>query len=158
IIVTYDGRKQKDFGFIMDRVVMVQNGERMDRERISISATVEEDFSHLTAEERARAPKVNFVNTEHNFGNVKSGVVIKHDFEFKNTGKSDLHIRKVRASCGCTPTNPEKMLIKPGETSKIGMSFNTTGRKGNQHKTITVITNDPDNPSTVLRVRGMIED
>lgn len=156
IIVTYDGTKQKDFGFLMDRVTMVINGTPMQNDRISISATVEEDFSHLTPEERARAPKMSFESTEFNFGKIKSGDSQSYEFKFTNTGKSDLVIRKIKASCGCTATSPEKMVIKPGESSKIGTTFNSAGKKGNQNKTITVITNDPDNPSVILKVKGEV--
>ncbi len=156
IVVTYDGKKQKDFGFIMDRVTMVINGKPMENEKLSISATVEEDFTHLTPEERAKAPHMTFTTTEFNFGTIKSGETKSFNFEFTNTGKSDLYIRKIKASCGCTATNPEKMVIKPGETSKIGTTFNSTGKKGSQNKTITVITNDPDASSIILKVKGEV--
>jgi len=48
------------------------------------------------------------------------------------------------------------MVIKPGETSKIGVTFNSSGKKGNQNKTITVIANDPDSPSIILKVKGEV--
>jgi len=73
IIVTYDGTKQKDFGFIMDRVVMSLNGVPQTNDRISISATVEEDFSYMSPEEKAKAPHMSFNSTEFDFGKIKTG-------------------------------------------------------------------------------------
>lgn len=157
IKVTYDARKRNDYGFLMDRVDLVINGVKQDQNRLSISATIEEDFRHLTAEELANAPKIEFENLEYDFGTIKQGEKASYNFVFKNTGKSDLIIRKIKASCGCTATNPEKMVIKPGESSHITATFNSAGRTGKQNKTITVITNDPKQSSIVLKVLGNVE-
>ncbi|MDD3739962.1 MAG: DUF1573 domain-containing protein [Bacteroidales bacterium] len=158
ITVTYNGQKKNDWGFVMDRVDFVINGEKVSQNRLSISATIEEDFSHLTADELANAPKAEFESTEFQFGTIKSGEKSTYNFVFKNTGKSDLVIRKIKASCGCTATNPEKMIIKPGESSHITATFNSAGKRGNQNKTITVITNDPSQSSVVLKIIGTVEE
>ncbi len=157
IMVTYDGAKANDWGFKMDRIFVVLNGERNNTNRLSISGTIEEDFSHLTKDEMANAPKIEFESLEFDFGTLKQGDKANHNFVFKNTGKSDLVIRRIRAACGCTATNPEKMVIKPGESSHITVTFNSRGQRGRQNKTITIITNDPNQSSTVLRVRGTVE-
>ncbi|MDD2635874.1 MAG: DUF1573 domain-containing protein [Bacteroidales bacterium] len=157
ITVVYDAGKKKDWGFVMDRINLIINGVSNSRNRISVSATVEEDFTHLTDDELAKAPKIEFDNTQFEFGTLKQGEKSSNNFTFKNTGKSDLVIRKIRASCGCTATNPEKMVVKPGETSYLTVTFNSNGKRGRQNKTITVITNDPKQPSVVLKVIGNVE-
>ncbi|MEJ5266558.1 MAG: DUF1573 domain-containing protein [Bacteroidales bacterium] len=157
IRVTYDAKKRNDYGFIMDRIDLVINGKKVDQNRISISATIEEDFRHLTAEELANAPKIEFETIDYDFGTIKQGDKVSYNYVFKNTGKSDLIIRKIKASCGCTATNPEKMVIKPGESSHITATFNSTGRTGKQSKTITVITNDPKQSSITLKISGNVE-
>jgi len=157
IKVVYDATKKKDWGFLMDRVDVIINGEKNTRNRLSISATIEEDFTHLTEEELAQSPKIEFKDVQYEFGSMKQGEKSTHNYEFTNTGKSDLVIRKIKASCGCTATNPEKMVIKPGETSHITATFNSAGKRGRQNKTITVITNDPTQPSVVLKITGNVE-
>lgn len=157
IMVTYDGAKANDWGFKMDRIFLVLNGERNNTNRLSISATIEEDFSHLTKDEMANAPKIEFETLEFDFGTLKQGDKANYNFVFTNTGKSDLVIRRIRAACGCTATNPEKMVIKPGESSHITTTFNSRGQRGKQNKTITIITNDPNQSTTVLRVIGNVE-
>jgi hypothetical protein len=89
---------------------------------------------------------------------VNTGAVVEYGFEFTNQGKSDLIIRNVKASCGCTATNPEKTLLKPGETSKIGIKFNTSGRKGLQRKTVTIVANDPKKTTTYLSIQGFVRE
>jgi len=158
ITVTYDGSKKNDWGFSMDRIDVVLNGVKQSENRLSVSATIEEDFSHLTPEELANAPKIVFEKTDFEFGTIKAGEKTTNNFVFTNTGKSDLVIRKIKASCGCTATNPEKMVIKPGETSHITATFSSAGKKGHQNKTITVITNDPSQSSVVLKVIGDVEE
>ncbi|MGC9330653.1 MAG: DUF1573 domain-containing protein [Bacteroidales bacterium] len=156
IIVTYNAKAKNDYGFIIDRVYLKLNGEKDYNNRLSISATIEEDFSHLTKEELANAPKIEFENTEHDFGEIKQDSKVSTKFTFKNTGKSDLIIRKVKASCGCTATQPEKSIIKPGESSFIEVTFNPSGRSGKQKKTITIIANDPEQSTTRLRIEGTV--
>ncbi len=157
ITVTYDATKKKDWGFVMDRINVIINGVKNNRNRLSISATLEEDFTHLSPEELEKAPGIKFENVQFQFGALKQGEKITHNFDFVNTGKSDLVIRKIKASCGCTATNPEKMVIKPGEKSHITVTFNSAGKRGRQNKTITVITNDPKTPSVVLKITGDVQ-
>lgn len=157
ITVTYDATAKKDWGFLMDRIYVIINGEKNNRNRLSISATVEEDFSHLTEEELAQAPSIKFDNVKFDFGTLKQGEKATHNYEFVNDGKSDLVIRKIKASCGCTATNPEKMVIKPGEKSHITATFNSAGKRSRQNKTITIITNDPKQSSVVLKITGTVE-
>ncbi len=40
------------------------------------------------------APVMTFAVADHDFGDIQPGAVVKHTFEFTNTGKSPLHHRK----------------------------------------------------------------
>jgi|YNPMSStandDraft_1061717.scaffolds.fasta_scaffold44998_1 hypothetical protein len=154
IEITYDGNMQKEWGFVMDRLDMLINGKADPNNRISVSATIEEDFSKLTPEQRANAPKANFNTNEFNFGTINEGEKREYDFILTNNGKSDLIIRKVKASCGCTAVTPTETVIKPGKSTNVKTIFDSTGKPGKQNRTITVITNDPENSNITLRVVG----
>ncbi|HKL09739.1 MAG TPA: DUF1573 domain-containing protein [Bacteroidales bacterium] len=159
IIGEYDGRKVNDWGFIVGRVSLLMNGENSRGNYITISAKVEEDFSHLTDKERENAPKIEIEERNHNFGKVpRDQKEIETDFHFKNTGKSDLIIRKIRTTCGCTTANLEKKVLKPGETSSFRAVFTPGSRKGIQRKSIYIISNDPKNPEVRLMITGEIVD
>lgn len=157
ITATYDASKRNDWGFIIDRVDVKLNDAYDPRNRLSVSATIEEDFSKLTPEQLANAPVIEFESKVFEFGNIKEGESVSYEYKFTNKGKSDLHIRKIKASCGCTATNPADDIIKPGKTSSIKTTFNSRGKKDKQNKTITVITNDPVNHTTTLTVSGNVE-
>ncbi len=123
---------------------------------IHVSAHLLEDFTHLSPEDMTNAPVASYNESSHDFGSVKEGNTVSHNFMLKNDGKRDLKIRKINAPCGCTASTPGKKTLKPGEETQIKVSFNTRGRSGRQHQTVTVITNDPANPSHTLRVMANV--
>ena len=73
-----------------------------------------------------------------------------------NNGKSDLYIRSVKASCGCTAANPAKEMIPAGQSTTMKVVFDSRGKVGKQNKTITIISNDPKHPRTILWVKGNV--
>jgi hypothetical protein len=158
IQVEYDAALKKDWGTVRDYIKLKISGkDSLTNRRIPIKANIKEDFSKLSEEQRNNAPKVIFENTNYNFGDIKSGEKATHDFNFKNEGKSDLIIRKIQTSCGCTAANPKSNTIKPGESSLISVVFNSTGRTGNQNKQITLVTNDPVNSEITLKITGTVK-
>jgi len=84
------------------------------------------------------------------YGNVIQGEMARHEFTVTNTGEKELKISRVRASCGCTAAEPDKKLLKPGESTKIKVEFNSTGRQGIQRKYIYIYSNDTANPELRL--------
>jgi len=123
---------------------------------VGVSATIEEDFSHLSAEELAKAPVADFNETSYDFGEMNQGDKKEHTFTLTNNGKTDLIIRRVRSSCGCTAVAPSKSVIAAGETAPIKVTFDSRGKRGRQSKSITVITNDPKTPTSTLRISSQI--
>ncbi|MCB2410460.1 DUF1573 domain-containing protein [Hymenobacter lucidus] len=87
------------------------------------------------------APVMTFAESEHNFGDIKPGDVVKHTFEFTNTGKSPLLIENATASCGCTTPNWTKDPIAPGAKGTIEVQFNSQGKSGLQNKEVAVRAN-----------------
>jgi len=155
--ITYDANKKNDWGFNMDKVILVINGDAGDnREGLSVSASINEDFSKLSEQDLANAPKIVFESKVFNFGDIKQGEKVSYKFNFKNEGKKDLIIRKTKTTCGCTILNNPKEVIKPGESSSFEVTFNSAGKTNRQNKTISVITNDPNNSQVTLRVTGNV--
>jgi len=149
-------QKVNDWGFIVDRVRIKVNGNNVNRNRFTLTAKIVEDFSKLTPEERKNAPKVEFENKVYDFGSAKQNTKVAHNFKFKNTGKRDLKIRKIRATCGCTTIEPERTVIPPGESGSFKAIFNTGSRNGNQRKLIYFISNDPENSNVRLTFKGKV--
>jgi hypothetical protein len=86
-------------------------------------------------------PAIAFEKEVHDFGELVDGEKVAYTFKFKNTGDTDLIIKDVKAACGCTTPQWNKNPIKPEQTGKIEVVFDSSGRKGDQQKTIRVFTN-----------------
>ncbi len=156
ITVEFDARKIEEYGYTYERISLGINNVFNYQNELAINAIIEEDFSKLTKEQIENAPNVEFTNTKFNFGNIEHGRILTHKFFFKNTGKSDLIIRKIKLGCGCTTYTNKKQRIKPNEESFIEVRFNSQGRRGRQHKFITFITNAPVNSTIKLEIIGNI--
>ena len=110
-----------------------------------------------TAAPNPDAPVMTFAETEYDFGSVATGAVVKHTFEFTNTGKTPLLIDNAQASCGCTVPQWPKEPVAPGAKGKIDVEFNSAGKMGVQNKTVTITANTQPN-TTVVTIKGTVLD
>ncbi|MDR0970111.1 MAG: DUF1573 domain-containing protein [Lentimicrobiaceae bacterium] len=102
-----------------------------------------------------KMPVITFEVSEHDFGKLIQGEQVSCIFKFKNTGDAPLLINNVAKSCGCTVTKFSKDPIAPNAEGTIEVTFNSSGLKGNQNKTITVISNT--HPSkTYLKIKAQV--
>lgn len=156
IIVTLNAKEKNDFGYIYENIILKFNDDNSYRNRIELNVNLKEDFSKLSEEELKNAPVAHFETTSIDFGEIKVGEKADCDFILENKGKSNLIIRKTKASCGCTAVTLGEKTLQPGASTTIRASFNSSGRKGRQHKSITVITNDPQKPEIALTFSGKV--
>lgn len=105
-------------------------------------------FSIISAKDSQ--PNLVLQEKTHSFGNIVQGDIVSHDFEFENKGNADLKIERVRTSCGCTAGEPSTKLLKPGQSAKLNVKFNSDRFFGEQKKSVTIMSNDPDSPKTTL--------
>jgi hypothetical protein len=77
-------------------------------------------------------------------------------FNYENKGDAPIHIKAVKPSCGCTTAALAKNDVAPGEKGTITATFNIGDRTGVQVKTVTVETDDPKAPQTVLTFKATI--
>jgi hypothetical protein len=86
------------------------------------------------------------------FGKVAEGEIVEFSYRFKNTGSQPLVISNASASCGCTVPEKPEAPVKSGETGFIKVKFNSEGRVGVAHKTVTVQSNaTPAFPELLLK-------
>lgn len=112
---------------------------------------IADDAASQTASALKDSTTVQIIDTAYNFKPVMEGETVIYNYRFKNTGTKPLVIVEATASCGCTvPQKPEKPVL-PGETGFIKVAFDSKGRVGEAHKTVTVISNaKPEFPQLVL--------
>lgn len=84
--------------------------------------------------------KIEFVNTEFNFGVFNKSVVRSVVFVFKNTGNAPVVIENTMSSCACTNTMHPRKPILPGKKGYIKVYYNgnKTSDPGKFRKSIDV--------------------
>jgi hypothetical protein len=83
-----------------------------------------------------------FVDTLHQFGKLKEGEIVSYEFSYTNVGQRPVLIYSARASCGCTvPQYEANSPLAPGQSNKLKVTFNSTGKVGKNRKSILVSSN-----------------
>lgn len=104
----------------------------------------------------SRLPAFTFDSTTISMGLIAQGQQVERTFLFRNSGGKDLLITDVRGTCGCTVGKDwPKAPIRPGGEGRITVRFDSEGRSGVQHKTVTVVANTRP-PTTVLQLKGEV--
>jgi hypothetical protein len=147
---SYDGTKNPLWGQVNDMIKMKINGVLQDNVYYYVSANLVEDFSGFSKEQLENAPVFKLDSTTVNIGVMEPATNREIEFKFVNAGKSDLNIRNIKATCGCTAVQQGGAVVKPGEASSIKATFNSGSYKGKVTKAIYVYTDDPKNSEVVL--------
>jgi hypothetical protein len=127
----------------------------MPKYRLTVLATVFATaamvaFTAVT--DAADGPKMNVPERIKNMGKVAQGAVLDVDFPIVNEGDETLEIKAVRPTCGCTVADFDRE-IAPGETGYIKAKLDTQDFAGPISKSILVMTNDPQDPTTTLVIK-----
>jgi len=156
---TFDANKNQSWGNVTDIVKLKINGKVDEKVYYAVSANLVEDFSGLSKEALANAPVFKPESTTRDLGKIPGSSANDVEFRFRNEGKSDLIIRYVRATCGCTAVQQgvQGEGIKPGQSSSIKAVFNSGSYKGKVTKAIYVYTNDPKNSEVVLMLNADVD-
>ena len=96
------------------------------------------------AGEDGAPPEIKFEQVYYDFGDIVQGEKVSYSFVFENTGGSPLLIEDAFASCGCTVPEYDKEPISPGGKGRIEVIFDSSGRRGNQYKSVIIKTNTPE--------------
>lgn len=90
------------------------------------------------------------------FGKVKQGEILKHNFTLKNDSSKTLNIKDVNTSCGCTASKIAKKILQPGESTVIDVSFKSKGYKGQVTQFIYVNTDNPEKPTIRFTIKAEV--
>jgi hypothetical protein len=156
---TYDATKNGAWGNVSDMIKVKLNGVAQENVYYYVSANLVEDFSSMTKEQMENAPVFQLATTTVDLGKIAGSTQNAVEFKFINAGKSELMIRQVKPSCGCTAVQQgaQGVGVKPGESSSIKATFNSGSYNGRVTKAIYVYTNDPKNSEVVLMLNADVQ-
>jgi len=106
------------------------------------------------ADEAEAPPQARLAATEYDFGEVRQGQTVVHDFVVRNLGKGVLRIERAELS------RPNLTLrappIGPGSEGRINLEMKTAESVGKVEAQALVFFNDPLLPKAVLTLRGRV--
>jgi hypothetical protein len=94
-----------------------------------------------TLNDSANLTQIQWLDTVKDLGTITEGQKLEVSFRFRNTGTKPLVIERVQPSCGCTVVDPPKEAIGPGKDGEIKGVFDSNGKLGPNHKSLTVFAN-----------------
>lgn len=104
---------------------------------------------------------------DHDFGIMAQQSEGTHDFVLKNVGEGDLELTSGSSTCQCTVANfeidratgkaKESIVLKPGESTTITLSWKTKGDQGRFEKAASVVTSDPEMPEFWFKITGEVQ-
>jgi hypothetical protein len=102
-------------------------------------------------------PKLELVGgSKFDLGSVYRGILADRHITLKNSGTDTLIISRVDVSCGCTGTMVSNDHIAPGDTGSLQITFNSKNFRGPVHKTVTVNSNDPVQPQSLIQFEATV--
>ena len=100
-------------------------------------------------------PKIKFETEVIDYGTIEKGADQERTFKFTNSGKAPLILTAVNSSCGCLVAKWPSEPIAPGKSASVIAHYDTN-RVGRFEKTLTVISNDSQRPTIVLKIKGEV--
>lgn len=103
----------------------------------------------VTAFTVAQPAELKLEETKHNFGFIRQGDVVSHEFKFTNTGAEPLVISNAEVECTCTTVDFPKQPVMPGAKGVIKVTFDSKSTIDRQERTVVISSNAKNQPVTV---------
>ena len=107
-------------------------------------------------ETAAHGPKMDVPVKVKDFGVVPQGEKLHATFQIVNDGDQPLVIQAVRPTCGCTVAKFDRK-VAPGRAGLVKATVDTTEFAGPITKSLLVLTNDPQTPTTTLVIKAIVQ-
>jgi len=156
IKIRYDARKRNQYGFFSDVVEWQSDDELQQVKSFPVYATIEEYFSPLTEAEKSNSATLKLESNSISIGRIAGEAEIQREVTLKNIGKKSLVIRALQPNCTCINSTITKNNLSPNEEVKLSLVFNPQGRVGQQNKSVTIYSTDPQNPVQRIIITGYI--
>lgn len=157
IALSYDGAEKNDFGFFEDSVKIALMGREEPLIPLKIIAAVQEYFAPVPLGEVGNLPRLVLSEMEVDLNRIKSNMPVSKIITLTNEGTRPLNIRKIVSNCDCLVFSLQKHDIAVGEKVDLVFTFDPKGRKGIDHKTLTIFSNDALSPTRTVVIKSRID-
>lgn len=154
--LSFDGVLKNDLGFFEEEINLSLRHEKSPLV-FKLTAMLFEYFPPLPKSLGNTVPKLGISETEIDLRAITANTEVLRIITLSNLGPEMLEIRKITTNCDCVKVELDKSSLSAGERGQLRFSFNPKGRKGIDHKYITIFSNDPLNPVRTIVVRSIIK-
>ena len=156
LTLTYNLKSGNLWGMLSDKFFITVNGEKCNIPFV-VTGIATDDFSGMTREEFAVAPRAALQSQFYHFGDVKKGVERSREFVMTNQGEKPLIIRNVSGNGNISTDLKEGTVIEPGGQKSFTVTLNTEGAtSGKYMRSLVIILNDPQRPMREIRLAATI--
>lgn len=157
IVLTLESDQLKEYGLTQTPVYLARYlGDKVNPDNeITVSAILLPDFSNLTEQQLANAPRLEVSQEEFDLGVMRKRGSVSCTVVMTNVGKTRLDFKKVQVFNPAVGVTLGKRHLKPGESCKLKLKLNGKlfySMKGETKALI--ITNDPENPYVTIRLKA----
>ena len=155
--IYYDGGTKDDLGFFEDQIEIAFTDKEEPSVPFRVTAVVHEYFGPISRGELPYLPKLTPSELEVDLNRISSNMPVSKIITLTNNGGAPLNIRKIVSNCECLVFSLEKNDLEVGETVDLLFTFDPKGRKGIDHKRLSIFSNDPLNPTKTIVIRSRIQ-
>lgn len=155
IRLTLDSEKLGLLGLNQTRIFLSRfPGDKVsETNEILVSAVMLPDFSNLTDEQLANAPRIDLSTEELDFGNLGGKSKLTQVLTITNEGQEPLEIRTVQVFNQALSVSLDKRSVEPGKTTTMKVTVNSKYlQRAKNRPRVLLITNDPQHPKSVINV------
>ncbi|MFC4872428.1 DUF1573 domain-containing protein [Negadavirga shengliensis] len=154
--ITYDPAMAMDLGFLQEEFKLsLLTFEKKDI-TLNLVTTVHEHFDPVPVTEIDNQPKLRIKENEVDLQKIRASNSVSRIITMENAGAQPLNIRKIVTNCGCLSYDVPKYDLEVGEKMDLVLTFDPRGRRGIDHKTLTIFSNDPLNPTQTVVIKSRI--
>ena len=126
--------------------------------KIDMIAIVDEDFSRMTPGQRREAPAIDVDSNVLEFGELdRNGGPVTRSFTFRNSGKSTMLVRRIYSTDPGITVSTTSSRLKKGKEAIVHVTVDPASIPSEiLNGRISVIVNDPLNPTSVIRAVGTV--
>jgi len=153
--ITYDAAVKDDLGYF-DEIISFYIAKDTEPTDLRLLTTIHEYFAPLPISQLNNLPKLAISDVNVNMGSISSSQKVTKSVTLTNSGTEPVNIRKVISNCDCLQYDLPRYDLLPGQKETLRLTLDPKGRQGLDHKTLTIFSNDPLNPTRTILVKSSV--
>jgi hypothetical protein len=155
LIISYNGKTKGDLGYFDESLTLSLNDD--EELALRLMSVVYEYFDPVPKSMEKSVPRLSLSESNIDFREIPSNRKVSKTIIITNLGREDLQIKKLMSNCSCIDLSVSNSEIEAGEKAELNIEFDPKGRKGIDHKHITLFSNDPINPVQTIIIKSTVK-